>query len=124
MRFIVQGKLPSLNEYTSANRTNVYLGNNMKKKTENSIIFAIRQANLPKVDKYPIKLKITWYEPNKRRDLDNIVFATKFIQDALVKAGILENDSQRYIVCLEHTVKIDRENPRVEVIIEKTEIGK
>ena len=55
----------------------------------------IRQAKLKKVYKYPIALKITWYEKNKRRDVDNITFATKFIQDALVKCGVIENDSQK-----------------------------
>lgn len=117
MKFVIYGRLPSLNEYIRDCRTNKYKANNTKKDCENSIIFAIRKANLQMVTNYPVLLKITWYEPNKRRDIDNITFSTKFIQDALVKSRILENDSQRYIVCLEHTVRTDKSNPRIEVEI-------
>ena len=80
---------------------------------------SIRQAKLKKVSKYPVKLKITWYEPTKRRDVDNITFAVKFIQDALVKAGILENDGQKQVHEIEHIVLTDRDNPRIEVEILK-----
>lgn len=117
VKFVIDGRLPSLNDYTRECRANKYLANKTKEKCEKSIIFAIREAKLQKVTVYPISLKITWYEPNKRRDIDNIQFATKFIQDALVKAGILENDSQKYVVSLEHTVKVDKNNPRIEVEI-------
>ena len=120
MRFVIKDRLPSLNEYIKECRGNKYSANLMKKRVENGIIFAIRQAKLDAPTKYPIKLKITWHEENKRRDIDGIVFAVKFIQDALVKAQIIPNDNQKYIDALEHEVAIDRENPRIEVeIIEK-----
>lgn len=117
MKFVINGRLPSLNEYIRDCRNNKYKANNTKRNCENSIIFAIRDANVKRVTNYPVSLKITWYEPNKRRDIDNITFATKFIQDALVKAEILNNDNQKHIVCLEHTVKIDKYDPRIEVEI-------
>lgn len=123
MKFIIQGRLDGLNEYTRACRGNKYGGNTMKKDNENAVILAIKQAKLTKVYKYPIALKITWIEPNSKRDIDNIVFASKFIQDALVKSGILENDSQKYINRLEHEVKTDRENPRIEVEIKEVQDG-
>lgn len=94
----------------------------MKSRNEKTVLFAIREAKLKPVINYPIELKITWYEPNKRRDVDNIVFAVKFIQDALVASGIIENDSQKYIKKLSHTVEVDKENPRIEVEIR--ELGK
>ena len=37
-------------------------------------------------------MRYLWVEKNKRRDKDNIAFAKKFIQDALVKEKVLEND--------------------------------
>ena len=117
MKFTIYGRLSSLNEYTLQCRANMYGGNKLKKKNENIICEAIRDSQLEIVKKYPVKLKITWYEPNKRRDLDNIVFATKFIQDALVKMGILENDSQKYINGLEHQVLVDNNNPKIVVEI-------
>ena len=94
----------------------------MKKRNQKAVRNAILATKLTKVSKYPITLKITWYEPNKRRDIDNIVFATKFIQDALVQMGVIENDSQKFIDALVQDVKIDKENPRIEVeIIERGE---
>lgn len=116
-KFIIQGRLDGLNEYTSANRSNRYKGNSVKRNNEKSVIFAIRQAKLKKIDKYPVSLEITWYEPNKRRDIDNITFAVKFILDALVKSGVLENDSQRYVNKISHDVQADKQKPRIEVEI-------
>lgn len=120
MKFIIKGRLDGLNEYTLANRTNRYKGSDMKKRNEKAVILAIRQAKLDRVYKYPIHLKIAWYEPNSRRDLDNITFAIKFIQDAMVKSGIIVDDSQKCINKIEHEVYVDKSNPRIEVeILEK-----
>jgi Holliday junction resolvase RusA-like endonuclease len=122
MRFTIQGRLPSLNDYIKECRGNKYSANVFKAQVENGIIFAIRKAKLKAPTKYPIKLKITWYEENKKRDCDNICFAAKFIQDALVKVGIIPNDGQKYINALEHEVLIDRTSPRIEVeLIEREE---
>lgn len=122
MKFTINGKLPSLNDYVLANRSYKYAGASMKKRVEKqiqeSIFKAISSGEIKKVDKYPVGLNITWYEPTMRRDIDNICFAVKFIQDALVATGVLENDSQRYISELNHTVLLDREKPRIEVEIE------
>lgn len=121
MKFCIKGRLPSLNDYVLANRSYRYAGASMKKRVEKqiqeSIEKAVNSGQLKRVTKYPVGLKITWYEPTRRRDIDNIVCAVKFIQDALVAASVLENDSQRYISELNHTVLLDRENPRIEVEI-------
>ena len=117
MEFTIYGRLPSLNEYIKECRSNKYSANKMKQEVEKCVYFAIRQAKLQKVTKYPVTLEITWYEQNSRRDVDNIVFATKFIQDALVNAGIIVNDGQKQISSLVHHVIIDKNNPRVEVKI-------
>lgn len=121
MKFTIYGRLPSLNDYVLANRSNRYAGASMKKRNEQlidkAILKAIDGGFLRMVNKYPITLKIVWYEPNKRRDVDNITFAVKFIQDALVKADVIEDDSQNFINVVQHEVYIDRENPRIEVEI-------
>lgn len=60
----------------------------------------------------------TWYEPNKRRDLDNVSsFGRKVIQDALVETRVLENDGWKNIVGFQDNFYIDADNPRVEVVI-------
>jgi Holliday junction resolvase len=121
MKFTIQGRLNSLNEYIKACRGNVYSANNMKKRNQKAIREAVRVAKLMPIDKYPISLKITWYEPNSRRDIDNVQFATKFILDAMVEMQIIKNDSQKYVSEISHTVTVDKENPRIEVeIIERS----
>ena len=87
-------KLPSLNEYTRANRSNQYIGARMKKITEYEICFFINR--LPKFEK-PIRITFIWVEKDKRRDYDNIAFAKKFILDALQKCGKLENDNRKWV---------------------------
>ncbi len=88
-------KLPSLNEYINECRRNKYSAGKMKNNVENDIGYFINQ--LPKFNK-PIRINFTWIEANKRRDLDNICFAKKFILDALQKCEKLENDNRRWVV--------------------------
>lgn len=125
MKFTIYGRLPSLNDYVLACRSNKYAGASMKKRNEQiidkAILKAIDGGLLHRVSKYPITLKITWYEPNKRRDIDNITFAVKFIQDALVKAEIIQDDSQKFLNRNLHDVQVDEKDPRIEVeIIERS----
>lgn len=115
--FTISGRLDGLNDYTAANRRNPYAGSSMKIKNEKIVKFAIRQSKLNRVSKYPVHLKISWYEKNARRDVDNIMFGQKFILDALVKEGILENDSQKYVKAITHEIAVDKSNPRIEVEI-------
>lgn len=110
-----------MNEYINACRTNRYKGAEMKKKNERLVMAYILQAvnfgEIYEVKNYPIKLNINWYEPNNKRDIDNITFATKFIQDSLVRTGILEDDSRKYINQVNHSVFTDKQKPRIEVEI-------
>jgi len=117
VKFIIYGRLDGLNEYTKSNRSNKFKGNATKKDNEKIVSAYIRAHKLRRVYNYPVALKITWYEKDKRRDVDNITFATKFIQDALVKCGVLENDSQKYVNRVIHDVRVDKDNPRIEVEI-------
>lgn len=94
MRIEIPLKLPSLNEYINACRKNHYAGANMKKRVEEDIMWFLNP--LPTYEK-PIFLEFTWIEMNKKRDLDNICFAKKFILDAMQKAGKLPNDNRKYV---------------------------
>lgn len=98
--FTINYKLPSLNEVIAKNRSNKYLGAKFKKEVEEVIGWSIKQAlasnTLHKVDK-PVIVKFTWAEKTKRRDADNIASAKKFILDALVKTGVLVDDSRKYV---------------------------
>lgn len=118
--FKIDEKLPSLNEYTKACRTNKFIGAKMKDETENLIWFYIKQQIKCGKITSPVKIHFTWNEKNKKRDLDNICFAKKFILDALVKANVLEDDKQNYVVGFTDTFRYGAEN---NVIVEIEEVN-
>lgn len=117
MKLIIHGRLPGLNEYTRECRGNRYAGAEMKREAEDLIRYCIRRQLEPIEGR--VFLNITWYEPNKKRDMDNIAFAKKFIQDSLVKEGIIKNDGWAGIAGLSDNFQVDKENPRIEVEIVK-----
>ena len=94
IRLEIPIKLPSLNDYIKACRSNKFMGAKMKKEIEEELSMYINK--LPKFDK-PIKINFTWVEENKKRDLDNICFAKKFILDSMQKCGKLENDNRKWV---------------------------
>ena len=121
-RLTILGRLPGFNEYTSANRTNPYKGGKMKKDAEEIIIWQIRQQLRGVHITNPIVLKYDFFEPNKKRDLDNISsFAHKVIQDSLVKTEVIKNDGWNEITGYIDQFYLDKENPRIEVTI--VEVG-
>lgn len=117
---VISGRLVSLNEYISAERGNMYHAASLKRQLEEkTIASAVMACDLGKLHKHtnPCELWITFVEENHRRDLDNISFCVKGIQDGLVKCGVFPDDSTKYINLLHYTVAFDKENPRVEVTI-------
>lgn len=118
--FTILGKLNNLNDYTAACRRNAYAGNKMKRRNEETVLWAIRQQLRGVHIKKTVELEFYWYEPNKRRDHDNVSsFGRKVIQDALVKAGVLKDDGWDYIDGFRDVFLLDRENPRIEVVIKE-----
>lgn len=121
-KLTILGKLPGLNEYTSANRTNAHKGGKMKKDAEENIKLHIEQQLKGLHITKPVMLKYDFFEQNKKRDLDNIsAFAHKVIQDSLVKAGVLANDGWKEIYGYLDQFYCDNKNPRIEVTI--VEVG-
>ena len=116
--FTIKGRFPSLNEYINACRRNVYLSNQMKQTYTMTAMIYARQTRVKFDMDCAVTVKIAYYEPSSKRDIDNISsFGNKVILDGIVKAGMLKNDSQRYICGIVNSVEIDRENPRIEVSI-------
>lgn len=116
MQLVVKGQLPGLNEYTRACRSNRYIGAQMKSDAEQLISLFIRNQHLEPVPG-KVYVSFTWYEPNERRDPDNVAFAKKFILDALVANGIIEGDSRKYIKGFSDEVITDKKNPRIVIDI-------
>lgn len=117
----IPGRLPGLNEYIAAERSNRHLGAKMKRDSGNIVSTYIRRSMRGIRIDNPVFIKYTWIEKNQRRDKDNIAFAKKFIQDALVQCGVLRNDGWKYIVGFTDEFEVDRENPRIEVRITENE---
>ena len=90
MKYEIDMKLPSLNDYIYVCRSNKYQGAKYKSKIEQEI--GLYLINMPRFDN-PIKIHFHWIEGNKKRDLDNICFAKKFILDSMVKHGKLKDDN-------------------------------
>lgn len=69
---------------------------------------------------YRVNLKCEFYVPDKRkRDIANYIEA---IQDVLVKYEVIKDDNYNIITSLDGTrMYIDKENPRIEIEITKTE---
>lgn len=121
-KLIIEGQLMGLNEFISANKSNRYKGGEAKKEQQRVIWAYIKKCKLKPIKNYPVIPKIVWYEPDKKRDYDNVVFAKKFIFDALVECKILKNDARKYISGVEEKVLVDKNNPRIEVeFLEKSQ---
>ena len=109
----------AVNRMIEACRNNKYIGAKMKQDVEENVwVYIKQQMKSTKIDS-PVKINFTWIEENKKRDLDNICFAKKFILDALVKANVLKNDTQNYVKGFSDTFLYSDKNS---VIVEIEEI--
>ena len=117
MQFTIPGRLPGLNEVTNQNRRHWSFGARLKKTATNMCASWAVAGRIPEY-KTPIKVHVKWYEPNRRRDRDNVESGVKFILDGLKLAHKIKDDSQKWIVGVSHEVLLDRQNPRIEVTID------
>lgn len=115
----IPGRLPGLNEYISAERANRHKGAKMKRESELVILAEIKKQLKGVRIKNPVEIHYLWIEPDRRRDRDNIAFAKKFVQDALVSSGVLKDDGWKYVVGFSDRFEVDKRNPRIEVLIKE-----
>ena len=119
LKIVIPGRFPSLNEYIAANKKrsgNWNAGNAMKKRDQTEIC---RYLPKDKTFKKRIFIQYTFFEPNTRRDKDNISgYFHKIFQDAMVQAGMIRDDGWAYIYGMADYFEIDTKYPRIEVIIE------
>jgi Holliday junction resolvase RusA-like endonuclease len=122
--FKINQKLCSLNDWWYALASNKYVGAKFKKDIEEAISWYIRQALASKTLHKPtgaVVIRFEWHEKTKRRDADNIASAKKFILDALVKTGVLVDDSRRYVKGFYDSIIDDTSDY---VIVELIEVNK
>ena len=128
-KIVFYGSMPNLNDYLLGERIPVRKngkvttkGNLMKQENQRKILNILRKELLGVHIKKPITIEYKFYEPNRKRDLDNIsAFAHKVIQDALVKAGTIENDGWKHIKGFSDEFYLDSENPRIEILLKEVE---
>lgn len=116
MKYEIPLKIPSCNDYINACRRNKFMGAKMKSDIEQKI--GLYLISMPKFEK-PIKINFTWIESNKRRDIDNVAFAKKFILDAMVKYGKLKDDNRKCVTAFTDTIVYGEKN---KVILEIEEV--
>ena len=118
LKIVIPGRLPGLNQYIDAERRHRMAGAAMKKTTQEDCMRAMISAKKAGITFEKCNIEFHWFEPNKRRDKDNIrSFGAKVILDALQKMGILKNDNWEYVELLTDRFSVDKKNPRVEVTI-------
>lgn len=105
-----------MNDFIFANRSHPQKGNKMKRDAQNTVVlYALQKLRKIHINR-PVVIHYRFYEPNKRRDLDNVSgFFHKVCQDALVEAGILKNDGWNEIKGYTDEFFVDNKNPRIEV---------
>lgn len=113
---IIQGRFPSLNDYIAAERKNRHIAAKMKRDETKRVADIAANSDMPTFEK-PVHVYFAWVEPNRRRDIDNIAFAHKFILDGLVDAGVLNGDSQKYVTGFVDLFRVDKDNPHVSILI-------
>lgn len=80
-------------------------------------VVAKELAMLYQRDTFTDRVVITYMfyvQDNRRRDIDNMIAS---VNDALVKAGIIEDDSWQCLKIGEADAMLDKDNPRAELVI-------
>lgn len=112
--FFVPGPLPGLNEFSGKKSGWAY--RQAKANWALIISIAIKQAKLTPMQSAHIIY--VWMEESKRRDPDNFTsLGRKFINDQLVKSGILPDDGWDEIIGWEDRWAVDMEKPGVHVTL-------
>ena len=111
-------RLPGLNEYIAANRNHRQAGAKMKSEVEDRLVWYIKNQTKARHDR--VRLVFRWRELDKRRDLDNIAAAKKFVLDAMVKAGAIPGDGWRHVVGFEDHFEVSKQ-PGVRVKLMEVE---
>lgn len=126
MRIWIPIKFPSLNEYINAERRHRMIAAKMKKDFTKLVESAVilhdemekhKTGKGLKIESFPITVRFVVHEANKRRDIDNVSsMVAKFSLDGMVKAGLLPDDSQKYVNKIECDLVVD-DKVGVEILI-------
>lgn len=113
-KVFLPGRFPGLNDYIAAMNRNRHIGNDMKQEHTDAVAWLFKGR---RTVTQPVTIQFVWQEPNNRRDPDNIIFAKKFILDGMVKAGVLPDDTQKWILGFKDYIVVDPAAPGVWVTV-------
>lgn len=103
-RYVLRSSLPSLNDYIQAERGNWAAAAKVKKTGTLNVQLEVMSQNRQPVTQM-VDVDLYWIVPDNKQDPDNVFFATKFILDGMVKAGVLPQDGRRNIRHISHKIK-------------------
>ena len=118
--FVIEGELMALNEYVNICRKHWSAGNKAKREQTDLMSAYIKKAHVKPYDG-PVEIGISWIEGKRRRrqlrDVDNVMFGTKFILDALKECHVIHDDNPYFVRNVYSYFKFNAENPRIEVTV-------
>ena len=113
MNVTIQGQLATLNDHDSANRSNKFMGAQLKAEMTSQVAM---QVSRMKPITEPVFITFHWFVSGKH-DYDNVRFSAKYILDGLVKAGKLPNDNPTWVLGFDgdYFVKVPKGQEKVVV---------
>lgn len=112
---VVDGRMPGLNDYDAQNSN--WRKNGKAKKLWSGLVAEAAKVVARNAKYDLVDIHYHWIEPNKKRDKDNVRFAAKFVNDGLVKAGVIPADGWKNVNNLSDSFSVDSERPRVEITV-------
>lgn len=114
MIVFIPHRFPGRNEQEKAARGHKMAAAQMKKKyTDLAWVYFVGKPKAIKKQDFVF----TWFEPDMRRDPDNIHGGIKFILDGMKNAGFIENDGQKQVGIITHIVESNCELDKVGVLV-------
>lgn len=112
----IQGIPPTQNEFRRMHHFTIA---KRKKEWEEIVMVEVKRQSIQKVNQVTMEYNLH-FANNRRRDADNYATSCKFIQDGLVKAGILPDDDFDHVLGL--TIKRGPNAKKPYIQIEITDI--
>lgn len=121
--FEIDSKLPSLNDYLHVCKHSQGYSKTFKQETDDLIGWELKRQKMDKIRiSKPIIGYITYIEPRRSRDVDNVYSASKYIFDGLQKMNVIENDNPTHLVDVKSNVIYDKNCTRGKVIVKLVEV--
>lgn len=114
---VIDGTMRGLNDWRDAIQRSPHAGNDMARAAKKRVAALAREQRVPRFER-PVVVTFDWYEPNKRRDLDNVAgTGQKWVLDGLVAADVLPDDNADHVVGIQHWLHFDALEPGAIVTI-------